>query len=287
MAFGISFGSKTQKTDQTKTTDMTEVGTQQGTSQQNQKTNQSSTSNTAGSQAGSTRNDTSQASTSNSTGTQRQFQDLTTTSFSSGTLARMEDTIAGLLGAGVGAVKAHSNFNKDQMVADGMQAATARTQTNLDEALGGIFDAVGGRNNSAAALLAQRVNNDALANLAGIRADLIGKAEGIGTTNLLADNQVTATRNELVTRFLEALRGGTSNTTGYTEGVTTQQQANQATGTDVGQSKQTNQQQTNTQAVEELANTLNQLLNTRTNTTGTENVKGTTKQSGGGFGLSI
>jgi len=288
MAFGISFGSKTQKVDQTKTGATTEIGTQSGLSTQNQTTNQSSNSATSGLTKSANREDQYGASTSDQTSRNRQVQDTTTQNFSDRTLGSLEGVVNRLMGSdGLGEINNTSNFNLQDFIDNGMRAAGARAQTDVDAALGGIFDSLGGRNNSAAALLTQRVNNDSNAALAGTRAQLTSEGEKIARDNLLAGNTVTATKNDLLTNLLSGLRGGVTRTTGDVVETGEQSQANQNIGTNVGSGSQSSQQNTQTNATENLINVLSQLLNTRTDGTTTENLKGTTKSSGGGLSLSI
>ena len=283
--FGISLGAKKSTTNQTTDVDKTTVGTQNTNSTQNQ--TQTGTQNVTGTTAsqGVSRNDTSGASASQTTGTTAEQQKSTSKTYSDATLGALESRVQAMLAnPNLGQIQQFSDFDPAAYVRNGMSAATARAQTSVDEALGGIYDQIGGRNNSAAALLQQRVQNDSNANLAGVNANLTGQAEEIRRQNLLAGNTVTATSNDLVTNILAALKGGTTQTegTGLTQSAQNNQQQN--IGTNVGSQSQTGQSSQQTQSTEQLINVLAQLINSNERTTGTEKTVGTTKS--GGFGIS-
>jgi hypothetical protein len=288
MGLGFSFGSKKTKSTQDTTANKTETGTQSGTSTTNQATSQSSTTNQAGTSSSQTYSDGKSQSNSLTSGASTAQQQQTTQNFSDATLGGLENLVSQLLGSGkIGTVESISDFDPAAFVANGMRAATARARTGLDESIGGILDAVGGRNNSAAALLQERVNNDANSMLAGVESQLTGQAEEIRRNNLLAGNTMASSQSDLLSNLLGALRGGITTTTGATTEQTSQQQQNQSTTSETGGQNQQTTQTSTTQAMETMVSQLAQLLNSLTSSTGTESIKGTGKQTGFGMGLSL
>lgn len=288
MALGFSFGKKKSSSTTNSTINKNEETNQTTQAAQNQTT----TSNTSQTQTGQTNTTSQNLSNTNQTtaGTQATTgqESSTTQNYSGATLGGLENAVANLLSSStLGTTQSISDFDADSFVSGGMQAAEARTRTALDESINGVIDAVGGKNNSAAALLSQRVNNDAIANLAGTRADLTARAEEIRRNNILAGSEVTNTGNQLLVGLLNALKGGTQTTTGQTAQTTTGTQTTTGSTSESGSQQQNNQQQVNTAATEQVASIMAQIIAGLTNTTATENSKTKGKSSGGGLSLSI
>lgn len=288
MAFGISFGKNKSKTNQTATVDKTETGSQTGSTTTNQQTVQSSATQSSGLSQTQGQSNSSTVGSNTTAGASTQQQQQTTQNFSDATLGGLEAVVSRLLSSdSLGKSGYNSGFDPQAFVRDGMSAATARARTGLDEAVGGIRDAIGGRNNSAAALLLERVNNDSNAMLAGTQAQLTGQAEEIMRSNMLAGNTQTDTNNNFVANLLSALRGGISSTTGAVQENTSQSQQSQTSAAESTSQNQATQQSSSTQAIEQMASTLAQLIESITNTKGTETVKGKTSSGGFGLGLSV
>jgi hypothetical protein len=178
MAFGLSFGGS--KTKSSTAINKTETGTQA----------EDSTKSTSGT----TTTSGATTSTGSSTGTQTGSttgSPQTSQQFSDSVLAGLESTLAGLFGAMPSADKLSydAGFNPDEFIASGMEAARGQVQTAQDESLNGIFDNIGGRDdsNSMAALLANRVRSDSGAALAGARGQLTSQAQEIQRNNFQAN----------------------------------------------------------------------------------------------------
>lgn len=282
MAFGLSFGKNKSKTDQTKTVNSTESRSETGASQ-----TEASKSSTANTQQTSSQQQTqtgTQTGTSNTTGTGQtsQIQESIRQLFSDQTLGQLDQLTQGLL-TQQGAANAELNaFDKDAFIAGGLGRAESRVESQLDEALGSMFSAIGGTSgtNSAAALLEQRMQTQAADELAGVESQLTATAEEIGRTN-------TATGNQFLDSILGSLRGGiesTSGTAATTEQTAQQQQQQQQSATST---ESTSQQQQTQQVVETMMEAVIKALTGTSTTQGTETLKGTTTEKGSGFGLSI
>jgi hypothetical protein len=282
MAFGLSFGSNKSKgssvtdVNKTETTDQTQTGTTATTGSQSTTGSSSTQSTQTGTQSGS--------STQATTGSQNTTQ--ASTQFSEPVLGGLESTVQALLGnLPSSPQQLGGSFNHDQFVSGGVNAAQSQIQGDLEASLNSIFDTVGGRDdsNSMATLLANRARGDAAAQVQGVRSQLEGQAQGIEKDRFLANLQGVGQQQGFLAQVLDALKGGRAQSTGATttaENTTgTNQQSNTVTGSE------------NTQTAQDtLTNTLQQLLQTlqgTTNTTGTESTKTKGTQTGGGFGLSI
>lgn len=284
MAFGISFGkSKTSgssSTDVNKTeaTNQTQTGTQstQGS------TATTGTSTTQATQSGSTTGATSNQQA--TTGSQTQQQQ--TTQFSAPVLGALESTVQSLLGTLPGTPMTQAgSFDHQAFVSQGVEAAQAQTQGELENSLNSIFDTVGGRDdqNSMATLLANRARGDAAASVAGVRSQLEGQAQNIDSQRFQNNLAGVGQQEGFLSQVLAALKGGQSNTTAATQ--TAEQTAG---GTQqVGTSTQTGTSSTST-AQNEIVNQITQLLQNLTGTTTTVGKEDTTtKGKTGGFGLGL
>jgi len=296
MAFGISFGKNSTKTDSTTTVNKTENRDESGT----QSTAGAKSSSTTGSQSSSGTSDstTSQQNTNSgqTTGTGSQVEQSIRELFSSGIMGNLEAAAQRLLGTvedSVSRTAAGMNqlggFDPQQFVAQGMEGATGRIDSQLDEAVGSLFSSIGGTSgsNSAAALLEQRLQSDAASQLAGIESQLTAQGQDILRQNITASQGLGNSQNALLDSILGVLRGATETTTGTSE--TTTSEATTGTQTQTGQQSTATQQDTTTQQ-DTVETMLEQILKTLTgtvNTQGTENTKGKVTEKGGGFGLSI
>lgn len=287
MALGFSFGKKSQKQNSTVTVDKTDALSQKGSSTQNQTTNSLSSTNTAGQSQTNTNTATSNVGSSNMSGTTTGQQAQTTRSFSDNILGGLESLVGNALGSATTTSTPTGNFDGDAFVRDAMAAADSRTQSGLDETLNGMFDTIGGRNNSAAMLLGNRVRNDATASLAGTRANLEAQAQGITRENAVAGANINSAGQGFLTSLLGALRGGVTTTTGTSAETTAQNQNTANQSTTVGSENTVNSTNSTTQSQENMMSQLQQLLDSITKTNGTENTKGTIKSSGGGVSASM
>lgn len=282
MAFGLSFGSKKQTGKSTTNVDKTDTTneTQSGTKASVGTTTTTGSSNTQSSQSG-----TQTGQTSSNTSSQ-QNTSSTTTQFSDSVLGGLESAVGQLLGAiPTDTQQLNSNFNKEQFIASGMDAASSQVQTDLEASLNSMFDQFGGRDddNSMAMLLANRARSDAAASLAGTRANLTSTAEGIARENFNADLAGLGQNQNFLATVLSQLKGGTSTTTGTATG-------NEATtGTSAQQNQQTGSQNTQTaeQSTQALIEALSSILSGTTHTVGTETTKSKGKNTGFGAGLSL
>lgn len=287
MAFGLSFGSNKQKTNQTSKVDKTDVTNQQesGTKASSGTTTNSTTgsSTSTGTTQQSEQGRTNQQSSGSTTG-QTQGQQQT---FSDPILAQLEGVVAGLMSKPTGAPA--SDFDSAEFVRAGVANAQRQTSMGLEDSLNKMFSAVGGTasDNSAVALLADQMRGGAATNLAAIEANLNKEAQAIDRENMVARAGIEAQGQGMLANLLQVLKGGVSTTTGTESQQTQQQQAGTSAGTSSGsqsQSQQQNQQSTQTQVLLEL---LSNMLSGTTNTKGTETTVGETTKKGGGFGLSI
>jgi hypothetical protein len=296
MAFGISFGSNKSKTDQKKTIDQTETTNQSGseaTAGSKATTSASQSASTQTAQQASTQQGTTTATSANQGS---QVQESIRRLFSTG----IQDELEGLTGSLLGSAQATEEsriagraalegFDADKFVAGGLDRATSRINSQLDEALGSMFSAIGGTSgsNSAAALLANRLQGDAASELAGVEGQLTGQAQEILRQNLGTGESFSQGSNQFLTSLLGVLRGGVESTATQAQstGTETNQQATQQSGT------QTSAQQTQQTQVQQVMETMMQAvvkaLSGTNTTTGTETLKGKTTERGGGFSLSI
>ncbi len=291
-SLGFSFGK--QKTKETRDTTLNKT----------EATNQSQTENTTGTKTNTTTGTSTQSNQSqgNAVSTQstksgevRQSQQQQTgsqSSFSNDFVTNAEAKINNLfdsLGTDraaindrVGAIK---NIDVGDYVNRAVAAATATQRSALDEGIGGIGSALGGteNENTAAALLAQRLRNESSATLGGVAAGAEAEALKINRENALASAQALGSQGNILADIVNALKGANvstaQNLTGTERGETSASgQANNQTS-----ETSTQTQQSTSQAIETLTQTINALLQGLTTTNAVENVKGTT--TGKSFGL--
>lgn len=280
MAFGLSFGAKKSKSSGTttinknETTNQTETGSKATTGT----TTTTGTSATTGSTTGQTAQQTQQASTGQQTNQQQ------STLYSEGILSGLEGIIGDLFGSQAKTpMSLASDFDKQAFIDQGYAAAESRATDDTNTALNSIYDRLGGRddNNSMATLLANKARTDTAAQLAGVRANLTGQAEGIARENFGADLAGQGQSQGFLNNLLTALKGGTAATTGAI------QTAEQSAGSTTGQSaQQTAEQTTQSQTqVQQLLELLNNTLQGTTVTSGTEKTKQKGFEMGGGASL--
>ncbi len=293
MSLGISFGANktnskgSEKVDTTTTQNQTQSGTQStsGTTTTNGSTSQ--TSNTTGQQSQSATGSQTQQGSTVGTGTQ------TSSLFSGDVLGGIEGAVKALFGSLGGPAKIDASslngFDPASFINDGVAAAGSKLQTGLDESIGGLKDTVGGNaaTNSAVALLQNRLQGDAQAQLAGVKGQLTGQAEDITRNNVLAANTVNSTSNQFLATLLDVLKGGAT-TTNTSQAENTAQTGTSASNTSGTSSEQSSQnattQQTQTQQLIEM---MSQLLSGVTNTKGQTDTTGNVVKFGGGASASI
>lgn len=301
MAFGLSFGAKKNKINQTSTVDKTETGTQTGaeTTSGIRTGTSTSTGTTAGTSTGSSSTTGSSSQSSSTTGSQSQTG--TTRSFGQQVLRGLEGGVTSLLSqildpeAGDRAMimrglDSMGGFDVDAFVQGNLAAARAQEGTRLDELIGSIFSRVGGTrgNNSAATLLEERARNDSAANLAGVESQARAAGADIVRRNVeTGANAVTAAGQNLLPALASILKGGETTTDIATLTEELGQVLGQTTG-DTQTAEQTGQTTQQTAAtVENLVQAVLSALTQQTHTTGTETTKGKTSEMGGGFSLSL
>lgn len=286
LKLGLSFGKKKVNTNQTTTLARDEVTTQNQT--QNQSQTGTTTSSSTGTQTGSSvgSQTSTNIGTNRTSGTMTGQSTQTTRAFSDPTLAAIEGAVQNLFGT-VGRGAATSNFDPAAFVRDGVAAVQSEVNSGLESNINQLVSNLGGAtdNNSMAALLSNRMRNDAAAQVAGVRANLTGQAEEIQRNNAIAGSQIKSVDQNFLGNLLQALKGGQVTTTGTESQQTAQNQQTQQEG-GIRSTEQTAQQssQQSTQ-VQELLSQLSQLINGTTSTRGTENVKGTQTSKGGGISL--
>lgn len=282
MAFGLSFGAKKGSQTTTSNVDKTVTGTQASSGTQTQQGTTTNTGNTSTQQSGSaTGSTTNQQAT---TGQQQTTQQGT--AFSAPTLSALDAATQQLLG-GVGATpaKLDTGFNGTEFVNKGMEAARSQVSDQLDTALNGIFDTVGGRDNqnSMATLLATKARGEAGAQLSGDYANLTANANQIERENFNANVGAQSSQNNLIEGIVSALKGGATTTTGNV--ATSENTA--ATGTSAQNTNQTGTQASSNTQVQDLVTAITQLLSSNEHTVGTETDKTKTSSMGGGFSLGL
>ena len=189
MAFGINFGKNKQKSkrltevDKTETTDQTKSQVTDAS-----KASESATSGaTTGSKTGSATTSNVGSSQREDSGSQSNVQ--RSQLFSDDVLGDVESAVGNVFGdifsggrdSLASGVEGLSDFSVNDLVEGGLAQATSRVNSSLDEALGSTFSSIGANagTNSAAALLANRLETDAASSLAGTRAELTARGEEI------------------------------------------------------------------------------------------------------------
>jgi len=286
MSFGLSFGSKKQKTDQTSTVDKTEMTNQSqtGTNTSSGSSASSSSGQTQGTTVG--QQATSQTGTNKTSGSQTGVTQQTTSAFSDSTLGAIEKAVSDLFGK-VGGSAPVSAFDKESFIADTVGGASSNINADLESNVNQLVTNLGGTasTNSMGALLTNRLRNDAAAEIAGVRGIATTQAEEIARNNALAGSQIAGQDQSLLGQLLGALKGGVTTTTGTESVATAQDQQTQNTGTANTTEQQRQQQSQQTTQTQQLIEMMSQLLSGTTNTKGTEHTVGTTSSGGGGFSL--
>lgn len=273
--FGISFGKNKSRDTMHTTTSGTQ--NQSGTNQ----TTTTGSSSTTGSQ--SSQSSGSSTTTQGTTGTSTQT--VTTSNFGQSALTAIDskigDFITQMLGGGAGGAAASSlgSFDADKFIADTMASATQSTQDQVGEGIRGVTSSIGGNasENSASALLANRIANAGAASLAGVRANAEQTAQNIITSRAQTLAAAEQGGQNALAQILNAIKGGTSTTTGSsTNGQTTTASTNT--------NESTNQQsQSNTNTTQSALEIIQQLLTTNQVQDGTQ----TSSKSGGGLSLGL
>lgn len=288
MAFGLSFGKKRQKIDQTVNVDRTDFTSQNqsGVTSSSGVTQQNMSGSSSGSTTG--QQTSSQTGTNLMTGTTQGTTQQTTSAFSDSTLGGIEAAVANLFKT-TGNKTPVSSFDPTAFVRDGVAAMRSEVDSGLDADINGLMHGIGGTSgsNSMAALLAGKLRNEGAAKVAGTRSALTGQAEEIARANALAGSQVAGQDQNFLAQLLGALKGGVTTTTGVESQQTSQNQQTQNTGTtNTAEQTQQQQQQQQTQT-QQLIEMMNQLLSGTNRTVGTERTQGTTTSSGGGISLAM
>lgn len=298
--FGLSFGTKKNKVDQTSNVNKTESTNQSQTG--SNVTSGTNTSTQTGSQVNSTsgQTTTNNSTSSNTAQTGTQTQQGTTQSLSDPILSGLDTGLSQLIGKifdpnsgdramlmrGVGTM---GEFDVDSFVNSTVQSAIRSEGTQLGSMIRGVIDLIGGDagENSMAALLGNQMSDDSAAKIGGVAAQARAQGEEIRTNQANAVTNAVQTSQGGLAQVIEALKGGRTNVTGTTTDQQQQTQTGNAAGTtnanETGTqtSNQTNQ---TTQLVTEL---VNMLMKGTTNTQATEHTKGTTSETGFGLGLSM
>lgn len=292
MGLGLSFGKKKQSGTTASTVTKDEQTSQQQDSTKASTQTGTQSTNTTGLSLGSTTNAATQ--TQAEAGTKTTAGTTSTSAFSQDVLAGLEGLVSGLTAgsgktAGVvdNAVKSLQEFDPNSYVDSSVSAAMASEASGLDQIFGGLSDQIGSGlgNNSMATLLAARAQGDSTARIEGVRANATAEAQKINQGNQAGAVSAAQSQNQVLTQFLDALKGGNTTTVqnvGETTAGTTTGSSN-ATGT----TSEQNSQQSQTSSTQQLLETLSQLLTGNTQSTGTENSKTTGKTAGGGLSLSL
>ncbi len=284
--FSLSFGKKKTSSSGTDVIDKTTTGTQQQTGTQAgvESTSSTGTSNTTNQSTGSSATTQQQQQTTSASGK------TTQQSFSDALASGIEGSIQGLLGdLGSTAsslnpgIEALGNFNADQFVQGVMEQARVQQQSQLDQSINGLVDAIGGtpQSNSMSALLAGKLTNESAANLAGIQSQATEESQKILQGNLGAQASAMSSVNDLIPAIISAFKGGNVTGTSLEEQI-----ANMVgSGTTATSEQSAQQQSTQQNQLSQTLQIINQLLNTSEHTAGTETQN--TKGKSGGFGIGL
>lgn len=269
--FGLSAKKSSSKSTEKVVADKLETGSQIGSSISNQTTTANQTSQQQGTSQSQGTSTTAQQGASAQSSAGSQISETLSRLFSGDVQAGLEKTALSLLG-GVGGSAADAAmqrglglqglFDPASYVESGVQAAQRQVDSQLGEATGGILDAVGGRNNSAVALLQQRLAGDAAAQVAGVRNTLTGEASQIVNQNLGAASAAKGADSQLLTSVLDILKGGTTSQTGQQQTSEAQSGTTSQTGTTNTAESNQNQQTSAAQSTEVVNTVLNTLLET-------------------------
>lgn len=292
--FGLSFGSNSTSSTSNTTGTKTETGTQTGSTDSTSGTTTSSNQATQNADSKTGSSSSTQAGTTNSAGSATQAQQTTSQTLDDKTLGGLQGAVASLLGkiadpnSGQGVVNAGlgvlGQFDPAAYVSSTLRAAQSTSDSSVKEALGGIFDAIGGKNNSAAALLSGRLNDQAAANIAGVGAQATKDANAVVQGNVATGTAAAASQGNLLTNLLQVLKGGTTTGTGNTATTTAETGATSNTGSTTTAESGASTSDTQATQVQDVITALNQLLNTSDTTVADE--KTTTKGKSTGVGIS-
>lgn len=296
MAFGISFGSKTQTTDSTTNMKKNEVSTgSQATSTQGaQSTSSSQTStqnqNTA-QQSTQTQNTAQQT-----TGQEQSSQKGTTTTLGADVQSAITDSLKSILAGGVNSqnianianmISGQTGFNADAMVRDIVSGARYQGEQQLQEQQSARESQIGGTagTNSMAALLANRGRSDLEANIAAITGKAVADSQQIANQNLTTAVGAQGSLVEQGAQLGSVLKGATTTSDVQTLTNQLQQLLGQTgtTGSTTGQSNTQSSEQAN--SLQLISQLVNALTKQNTSTQGYENTVAKNKSSGGGISL--
>lgn len=293
MGFGLSFGAKKQSSTTNSTINKNEVSSQVGSESTNSQQSTTGSTNTSGTSSTQQNQQTTGATTNNTSGTTTQQTTGTQNSFSDATKGGLEDSIASLISGISGdqaTVRNGANalsFDGNAYVQDAVRAAQASTDMELSQGINGLIDSLGGTGNTMGALLQQQMRNQAAASVAGVRAQAEQTAAGIEQNQVATQAGALGGLGSLAATIANALKGGNVSTTGTMTGTENQFQSGTSQQGTTGSSTTQEQQNQQTSQVTNLISLVNQLLNTNTATTATENSKTKGKSMGGGMSLSI
>jgi hypothetical protein len=273
--FGISFGKSGQST--TTSTDSTTSGWQ---NQQGQNTNTTTGNSSTTGSSSSTGSSTTSGST-NGWGSQSNSG----TAFDAATLAAIGGNIGAFIdrimggGAGKDAIAQLGTFDAQSFIDNTMKSALSQATDQFEQGVNSISSNVGGsaNENSAAALLANRLENATNSSLAGTRASAEQAAQGIQVQRAGAVAAASQGEQNALAQILNAIKGGVTSSN-----QTNQQGQNTNQSTNTSENTNTSQNTNSTQTALEI---INQLLNSQQHTTGTETSD--TSKSGGGLSLSL
>jgi hypothetical protein len=263
--------SGTSNSEQAATTDTSLNGTV--TSNQSSTGNQNTTGTSAANQAttGKESSATTGTTTNYSSDVLASLDALLTSSLGNGAAQKATDTLSGRLDQ-LKASAAQPAFDVNGYVSGIAQAATSATQSDLDSRINSILSATGSSEggNSMSALLGNKLRNEASANLAGVisNANIAGNEMAQKQQESLT-SQMSGVSNDISTQLaqlLSAAKGGTQQTTGAANTVSTQNQA--STGSTTQNTAETaTQNQTQTEKSDQTQSGVTQTQGTTTSTT--------------------
>lgn len=296
MAFGISFGSKTQTTQSN--TNMTKNENVFGTQSQNTSGAQASSTSQTGTQSQTTaqQQTQNQQTAQSTTGQEQSSQKGTTTTLGADVQSAITDSLKAILAGGVNSqnianianmISGQTGFNADEMVRNIVSGARYQGEQQLQEQTSARNSQIGGTaaTNSMAALLANRGRNDLEANIAAITGKAVADSQQIANQNLSTAVGAQGSLVEQGAQLGSVLKGAT--TTSDVQTLTNQLQEllgkTGTTGSTTGQSSTETAQQS--QSLELISQLVNALTQQNTLTSGVESTTGKTKSGGGGISL--
>lgn len=282
-------------TNQTANTNTQTSQNQNSTSTQNQQSNQTTTGNDTTKTTGTTQ----QNNSGQSQGTQNQQQQQVTQNLSGDVLAQLEAAIKSNLGGNTNAaatsmgnrlnqlnqMAAQPGFNVNEFIRGISDQARASQQSQLDSSINGMMSQLGGTtdSNSMAALLANRMQGDAAANLAGISANAALQGSQLATAQQESLTQqigsVSSGLTQQITALLDAAKGAQQATTGQTNTQTGQTFTEQQLGQQTQNQQSQSQQQSNISTVGTDSTQQNQTSNSSQQQSTNQNSTSNTQQS--------